>query len=119
MHCAAKSRNASAVSGENLAMKLAGSPYPKVGPADRIKRDGHAGAVIWLTGLPAAGKSTLAAALERQLFDAGHLTNVLDGDEIRAGLCRDLGFTAEDRSENVRRVAEVAVLFARAGFICI
>jgi adenylyl-sulfate kinase len=112
-------RNASAVSAENLPMKMAGHPHQKVGPADRMERSGHAGAVVWLTGLPAAGKSTLAAALERQLFDAGHLTYVLDGDEIRAGLCSDLGFTAKDRSENVRRVAEVAALFARAGFICI
>ena len=104
---------------ENLTMNTASQPQWKVAPAERTKRSGHAGAVIWLTGLPAAGKSTLAVALERRLFDAGHLTYVLDGDEIRSGLCHDLGFTAEDRSENVRRVAEVAALFARAGFICI
>src|SRR5438093_4657223 len=112
-------RKPGAIPHEDLAMNTASQPQRKVGPAERTKRSGHAGAVIWLTGLPAAGKSTLAVALERRLFDAGHLTYVLDGDEIRAGLCSDLGFTARDRSENVRRVAEVAALFARAGFICI
>ena len=105
--------------GRNLPMNTASQPQQRVGPTERVKRSGHAGAVIWLTGLPAAGKSTLAVALERQLFDAGLLTYVLDGDEIRGGLCSDLGFAAKDRSENVRRVAEVAALFARAGFICI
>jgi adenylyl-sulfate kinase len=105
--------------GENIATQTASPSQRRVGPAERTKRSGHAGAVVWLTGLPAAGKSTLAVALERQLFEAGHLVYVLDGDEIRAGLCSDLGFTANDRSENVRRVAEVAALFARAGFICI
>ena len=105
--------------GENTAAQTASHSQRRVVPAERTKRIGHAGAVVWLTGLPAAGKSTLAVALERQLFDAGHLSYVLDGDEIRTGLCSDLGFTANDRSENVRRVAEVAALFARAGFICI
>lgn len=112
-------RNASDLRGESLTVKTTTHLQRKVGPAERVKRSGHAGAVVWLTGLPAAGKSTLAVALERQLFDDGYLAYVLDGDEIRAGLCSDLGFTSKDRCENVRRVAEVAALFARAGFICI
>jgi adenylyl-sulfate kinase len=121
MQCVATetSGNASDLPRENLAVKPATHPQRKVGPAERVKRSGHAGAVVWLTGLPAAGKSTLAVALERQLFDDGYLAYVLDGDEIRGGLCSDLGFAAKDRCENVRRVAEVAALFARAGFICI
>ncbi len=85
----------------------------------RAWRNGHRGAVLWLTGLPAAGKSTLAMQLERRLFERGVQTYVLDGDNIRTGLCRDLGFTADDRSENVRRVGEVAALFADAGLVAI
>lgn len=85
----------------------------------RASRNGHRGAVLWLTGLPAAGKSTLAMQLERRLFERGVQTYVLDGDNVRTGLCRDLGFTADDRSENVRRVGEVAALFADAGLVAI
>ena len=85
----------------------------------RAWRNGHRGAVLWLTGLPAAGKSTLAMQLERRLFERGVQTYVLDGDNVRTGLCRDLGFTASDRSENVRRVGEVAALFADAGLVAI
>jgi adenylyl-sulfate kinase len=77
------------------------------------------GAVIWLTGLSAAGKSTIAQLVQRQLFAAGHLAVVLDGDRIRGGLCEDLGFSPEDRQENVRRVAHVAQLFADFGLIAI
>ena len=74
---------------------------------------------IWLTGLSAAGKSTLAYALERELFNAGRTCCVLDGDNVRHGLNANLGFSAEDRSENIRRVAEVAKLMNDAGMIVI
>ncbi|MGH8714977.1 MAG: adenylyl-sulfate kinase [Casimicrobiaceae bacterium] len=87
--------------------------------AERAARFGHAGAVVWLTGLSAAGKSTLAMALERRLFDAGYAAYVLDGDNVRRGLNANLGFSPEDRQENIRRVGEAAALFAEAGFVCI
>jgi bifunctional enzyme CysN/CysC len=86
---------------------------------DRAARNGHAGAVIWLTGLSASGKSTLAMAVERRLFARGSFVYVLDGDNVRAGINKDLGFSAEDRAENIRRVAAVAALFADAGAIAI
>jgi len=85
----------------------------------RELRNGHRGCVVWLTGLSAAGKSTIAAELERVLFRNGCQALVLDGDRMRLGLCRDLGFSPKDRQENIRRVGEVARLFAAAGFICI
>lgn len=75
--------------------------------------------VIWLTGLSGAGKSTLAAALHRRLAQAGRMAVVLDGDAVRAGLCRGLGFSPEDRRENIRRVAEVAKLMCEAGLVVI
>jgi adenylyl-sulfate kinase len=74
---------------------------------------------VWLTGLSGAGKSTLAFALERALVDEGRVCCVLDGDNVRLGLNRDLGFAAEDRSENIRRIAEVAHLMNDAGLIVI
>jgi adenylylsulfate kinase len=77
----------------------------------------HKGAVVWFTGLSASGKSTLAYALEEKLHVLGCHTFVLDGDNIRQGLCSDLGFSDADRTENIRRVAEVARLFAQAGTI--
>ncbi|XP_020103955.1 adenylyl-sulfate kinase 3-like [Ananas comosus] len=77
------------------------------------------GCVIWITGLSGSGKSTLACALSRELHCRGHLTYILDGDNLRHGLNRDLSFKAEDRAENIRRVGEVANLFADAGVICI
>jgi adenylylsulfate kinase len=80
---------------------------------------GQRGRVLWLFGLSGSGKSTIAAALERRLHAAGRLTQVLDGDNVRTGLNRNLGFSDEDRRENVRRVAEVAKLFAQAGVITI
>jgi len=86
---------------------------------ERIAANGHRGGVLWLTGLSGSGKSTLAMALERHLFDRGRQVYVLDGDNVRQGLNRDLGFGPEDRSENIRRIAEVAALFADAGFIVI
>lgn len=76
-------------------------------------------AVIWLTGLSGAGKSTIANSLELALIDRGFHTYLLDGDNIRQGLCRDLGFSNEDRVENIRRIAEVANLFVDAGLITI
>ncbi len=74
---------------------------------------------IWLTGLPASGKTTLAFALEQKLVASGHASFVLDGDNIRHGLNRDLGFSADDRTENIRRIAEVARLMNDAGLIVI
>lgn len=85
----------------------------------REERNGHPGLVIWLTGLSGAGKTTVATELERQLFRAGRHTYLLDGDILRRGLCRDLGFAPMDRRENIRRVGEVAALFADAGCIAI
>ncbi len=85
----------------------------------RELRGGHRGAVVWLTGLPSAGKSTLAMALERALFAQGAHVYVLDGDNLRTGLNSDLGFSAADRAENIRRVGEVAALFAQAGMIVV
>ena len=90
-----------------------------IGSDARAWRNGHRGAVVWLTGLPAAGKSTLAMLVERRLFERGVHTYVLDGDNVRAGLCADLGFSQDDRAENVRRVGEVAALFADAGVVAI
>ena len=79
----------------------------------------HGGATIWFTGLPASGKSTIAAALERELLARGRHAYLVDGDNVRHGLSGDLGFAAEDRSENVRRVAHVARLFADAGTLAL
>jgi bifunctional enzyme CysN/CysC len=86
---------------------------------DRERMSGHAGKVIWLTGLSGSGKSTLANALEKELFAQGKRTYILDGDNIRLGINRDLGFTEADRVENIRRVTEVARLMMDAGLIVI
>jgi bifunctional enzyme CysN/CysC len=88
-------------------------------PDERSARYRHNGAVVWLTGLPASGKSTLARALERRLFGRGGSPIMLDGDTLRAGLNSDLGFSTQDRSENIRRLAEVAAHLARNGHIAI
>jgi adenylyl-sulfate kinase len=77
------------------------------------------GAVIWLTGLSGAGKSTLASILDEALRDRGIVSSILDGDQLRKGLCVDLGFSPEDRAENIRRAAEVAKLMASSGIIVI
>jgi bifunctional enzyme CysN/CysC len=86
---------------------------------DRAVRNGHPGAVVWLTGLSGSGKSTISRALERELFRMGMHVYVLDGDNVRHGLNSNLGFSPEDREENIRRVAEVAKLLSDAGVIAI
>ncbi len=91
----------------------------KITARQRAMRSGHHGAVIWLTGLSGAGKSTIAQALERELFHRAMHTYVLDGDNIRHGLNSNLGFSPEDREENIRRVSEVAKLMADAGAVVI
>ena len=90
-----------------------------VATTDRERQNGHLGGVLWLTGLSGSGKSTLAFALEKALFARGYQVYVLDGDNVRHGLNSDLGFTQRGRTENIRRVGEVAALFADAGLICI
>ena len=75
--------------------------------------------VIWLTGLSGSGKSTIAIQLERRLFEAGHFTQVLDGDNIRTGINNNLGFSLEDRQENIRRIAEVAKLYCHSGIVTV
>ena len=107
---------------QNVARATAANLTPmrhQVTDAERASRLGHAGAVVWFTGFSGAGKSTLAMGLERRLFDAGYAPYVLDGDNIRRGLNANLGFSPEDRQENIRRIGEVAALFADAGLICI
>jgi len=85
----------------------------------RARSNGHESGILWLTGLSGAGKSTLAIELEQQLFRKGYQVYVLDGDNIRFGLSADLGFSPDDRAENIRRVGEVAKLFADAGFLVV
>lgn len=92
---------------------------PTIDARGRSQLMGHSGKVIWLTGLSGAGKSTIADAFERRLFDQGALSFILDGDNMRTGLNRDLGFTDADRVENIRRTAEVAKLMADAGLVVI
>ncbi len=87
----------------------------RVSREDRERSRGHRGACLWFTGLSASGKTTLATAVEERLHRAGYATYLLDGDNVRHGLNRDLGFTPEDRNENIRRVGEVARLFVEAG----
>ena len=91
----------------------------KVSRAERHAAAGHGSGVLWFTGLSASGKTTLALGLEQRLFERGYLVYVLDGDNIRKGLNSDLGFTPDDRAENIRRIGELAALFADAGFIVI
>jgi adenylylsulfate kinase len=86
---------------------------------DREKQNEHRSCIIWLTGLSGAGKSTLAQGLDQYLFQHGMRSFVLDGDNVRHGLCGDLGFSNDDRVENIRRVGEVAKLFLDAGVIVI
>ncbi len=84
---------------------------------DREKLHGHKGVVIWFTGLSASGKSTIARYLEKQLYNLGCSTYVFDGDNVRHGLCGDLGFSSEDREENIRRIGEMVNLYVDAGII--
>ncbi len=84
---------------------------------DRERVIGHKACTLWMTGLPASGKSTIAVALEKALWDRGIHAYVLDGDNIRHGLNKDLGFSPEERTENIRRIGEVAKLFTAAGVI--
>src|SRR3546814_386164 len=88
-------------------------------PQARAWRNGHRGAVIWMTGLSGTGKSTLAMRVEQRLFAKGLQVYVLDGDNVRRGLNADLGFSPEDRAENIRRVGEAAALFADAGLVVV
>ena len=83
----------------------------------RFKLNGHKGAVLWFTGLSGCGKSTIANAVDYKLYQAGKRSFVLDGDNIRLGLNKNLGFTPEDRTENIRRIGEVGKLFVNAGTI--
>lgn len=82
-------------------------------------RTGHKGGVLWLTGLSGSGKSTLALGVEQAFHQLGYQGYVLDGDNVRAGLNKDLGFSPNDRSENIRRIAEVAALFAQSGTLAV
>lgn len=93
--------------------------YGMVMRSDREHMLGQRGKVIWFTGLPGAGKSTLAYGLETKLFGDGRLVYVFDGDNIRNGLCKDLNFSAKDRQENLRRIGEMLRLFVDSGMICL
>lgn len=84
---------------------------------DRRKMNGHGSVVVWFTGLPSSGKSTLAGEVEKRLVKQRKKTYILDGDNIRTGLCKGLGFSEEDRAENIRRIGEVGKLFVDAGVI--
>jgi adenylylsulfate kinase len=86
---------------------------------DREKMNGHRGATVWLTGLSGSGKSTIAVDLEKRLCERGVRTYILDGDNIRHGLNKNLGFSPEDRTENIRRIGEVAKLFTEAGVVAL
>lgn len=90
-----------------------------LGRAEKENLLGQKGMVFWLTGLSGSGKSTLARNLEKQLHQKGYLLKLLDGDNLRTGLNRDLGFSEADRSENIRRVAEIAHLFVETGVIVV
>ncbi len=91
----------------------------EISKKDRNKHNGHPSAVIWLYGLSGSGKSTLANKLEKRLFELGNRTYILDGDNTRFGLNKNLGFSERDRDENIRRVAETAKLMSDAGLIVI
>ena len=84
---------------------------------DRRSLNHHGSLILWFTGLPSSGKSTIANELEKKLITMGTRTYILDGDNVRMGLCKDLGFSEEDRGENIRRIGEVSKLFVDAGAI--
>jgi adenylylsulfate kinase len=91
--------------------------FGHVGREHRLKLLNQKGATLWFTGLSASGKSTVAFTLEHLLMEKGHMAYVLDGDNVRHGLNKNLGFSAEDREENIRRIGEVAKLFGDAGIV--
>ena len=91
----------------------------RVSEQDRVNANRHRGGILWFTGLSGAGKSTLAIELEKALFARRYQVYTLDGDNVRQGLNTDLGFSHEDRTENIRRIGEVAALFAEAGFVVV
>ena len=91
--------------------------HPIINKEDRERLLGQKGVTLWFTGLSRSGKSTLATELEKRLYERGYITFVLDGDNVRHALNRDLGFSPEDRAENIRRIGEVAHLFSQAGII--
>ncbi len=86
---------------------------------DREKLNGHKGATVWLTGLSGSGKSTIAVDLEKRLWERGVRAYILDGDNVRHGLNKNLGFSPDDRTENIRRIGEVAKLFTDAGMVAL
>ena len=90
-----------------------------ISKTDREERNDHKGAIIWMTGLPSSGKSTIAVDLQASLFEMGCSTYILDGDNVRHAINKDLGFSPQDRQENIRRIGEIAKLFADAGFLVI
>ncbi|QDV52666.1 adenylyl-sulfate kinase [Gimesia fumaroli] len=89
----------------------------RVTKEERCKQNGHKGAVLWFTGLSGSGKSTIANTVDHKLFEMGKHTFVLDGDNIRMGLNKNLGFSPEDRTENIRRIGEVSKLYTDAGIL--
>ena len=89
----------------------------EIGKDDRRSLNKHGSAILWFTGLPSSGKSTLANEVEKVLIQRQMRTYILDGDNVRVGLCKDLGFSAEDREENIRRIGEVSKLFVDAGVL--
>ncbi len=93
--------------------------HADITPEDRAKQNGHKAVTLWFTGLSGSGKSTLAHAVENALFEKGCRTYVLDGDNVRHGLNKNLGFSPEDRTENIRRIGEVAKLFNEAGVLAL
>ncbi len=99
--------------------KFLSPPRGHVSLAMREQKHGHSGGVFWFTGLSGAGKSTIAHTVEKHLFDKGMHIAVLDGDVIRTGLCSDLSFSPEGRAENIRRIAELSLILAKQGIICL
>jgi adenylylsulfate kinase len=101
---------------ENINSQLLSS-VPKITRVDRERLHGHRASLLWFTGLSGSGKTTLTQAIEERLHQLNYSTMILDGDNVRKGLCSDLGFSLVDRSENIRRIGEVAKLFVDAGVI--
>ena len=93
--------------------------HARVTRESRERLNGHRSVILWFTGLPCSGKSTIAHAVEERLYRMGCRTFVFDGDNVRRGLCSDLGFSREDRAENIRRIGEMARLFIEAGIIAL